>query len=101
MKQWLISVLLLFSAVVIADDTEVAVMENSAGGSIVLTQKECPVSNSSDFRLAYTWSSEFQIYGCWKIQKNNRLVDVVWVTPDGESHHRVYNSEEFKLLKSI
>jgi hypothetical protein len=101
MKQWLISILLLFSAVAAAEDNEVAVMKNSAGGSIVLTQKECPIPDSSDFRLAYTWSSESQIYGCWKIQKNNRLVDVLWITLDGESHHRVYDSEEFKLLKSI
>jgi hypothetical protein len=101
MKQWLISILLLFSVVAVAEDNEVAVMENIAGGSIVLTQRQCPVPNSSDFRLAYTWSPEFRIYGCWKIQKNNRMVDVLWVTPDGESHHRVYDSEEFKLLKSI
>jgi hypothetical protein len=101
MKQWLISVLLSFSVVATAEDNEVAVMENIAGGNIVLTQQKCPVPNSLDFRLAYTWSSEFRIYGCWKIQKNNRMVDVLWVTPDGESHHRVYDSEEFKLLKSI
>jgi hypothetical protein len=100
MKKLLAIALLLFTAVASADD-EVAVMKNSAGGSIVLTQQKCPVPDSSDFRLAYTWNSEFRIYGCWKIQKNNRLVDVLWITPDGESHHRVYNSEEFKLLKSI
>jgi hypothetical protein len=101
MKQWLISMLLLFSVAASAEDNEVAVMENSAGGRIVLTQKECPVANSSDFRLAYTWSSDLQFYGCWKIQKNNKFVDVIWITPDGESHYRVYNSDNFKLAKSI
>ena len=101
MKQWLISILLLFSAVAAAEDNEVAIMENGVGGNIVLTQKECPVSNSLGFRLAYTWNTEFQFYGCWKIQENNKLVDVVWITPDGESHYRVYNSDNFKLAKSI
>jgi hypothetical protein len=101
MKQLIAAALLLFTASVSADDNEVAVMKNSAGGSIVLTQRECPVTRLSDFRLAYTWSSDSQIYGCWKIQKNNRMVDVFWVTPDGERHHRVYDSEEFKLLKAI
>jgi hypothetical protein len=101
MKQWLISMLLLFSVVASAEDHEVAIMENGVGGNIVLTQKECPVSNSLGFRLAYTWNTEFQFYGCWKIQENNKLVDVVWITPDGESHYRVYNSDNFKLAKSI
>jgi len=101
MKQWLISMLLLFSVAASAEDSEVAVMENSAGGRIVLTQKECPVANSSDFRLAYTWSSDLRFYGCWKIQENNKFVDVIWITPDGESHYRVYDSDNFKLAKSI
>jgi hypothetical protein len=101
MKQWLISMLLLFSVVASAEDHEVAIMENGVGGNIVLTQKKCPVSNSLGFRLAYTWNTEFQFYGCWKIQENNKLVDVVWITPDGESHYRVYNSDNFKLAKSI
>ena len=101
MKQWLISVLLLFSAVAIAEDNEVAVMDNEAGGQIVLTQRECPIPDSADFRLAYTSSTNLRIYGCWKLQRNGRMVHVLWVTHDGESHHRVYDSEKFELIKSI
>jgi hypothetical protein len=101
MKQWLISMLLLFSVVASADEDEVAVMENEAGGQIVLTQRKCPIPESSDFRLSYTTSADHRIYGCWKLQRNGRTVHVLWVTPDGESHYRVYDSEEFKLLKSI
>ena len=101
MKQWLISVLLLFSAVAIAEDNEVAVMDNEAGGQIVLTQRKCPIPDSSDFRLAYTTSTDHRIYGCWKLQRNGRMVHVLWVTLDGKSHHRVYDSEKFELIKSI
>jgi hypothetical protein len=100
MKRLLAVVLLLFTAAVLADD-EVAVMENEAGGQIVLTQKECPIPDSADFRLAYSTSENRRIYGCWKLQRNSRMVHVLWVTPGGESHHRVYDSKKFELLKSI
>jgi hypothetical protein len=100
MKRWLAVLLLLFTAAVSADD-EVAVMENDAGGQIVLTQKECPIPDSRDFRLAYTFGTNLRIYGCWKLQRNERMVHVLWVTPDGESHHKVYDSKKFELLKSI
>jgi hypothetical protein len=100
MKRLLAVILLLFTAAASADD-EMAVMENGAGGQIVLTQKECPIPDSADFRLAYTTSSDLRIYGCWKLQRNERMVHVLWVTPDGESHHRVYDSKKFELLKSI
>jgi hypothetical protein len=100
MKRLLAVVLLLFTAVVLADN-EVAVMENDAGGQIVLTQKECPIPASGDFRLAYTSGSNLRIYGCWKLQRNGRTVHVLWVTPDGESHHKVYDSKNFELLKLI
>jgi|688.fasta_scaffold180443_5 hypothetical protein len=100
MKRLLAVVLLLFTAAVLADN-EVAVMENEAGGQIVLTQKACPIPDSADFRLAYTTSTDQRIYGCWKLQRNGRMVHVLWVTPDGESHHRVYDSKKFELLKSI
>jgi hypothetical protein len=100
MKRLLAVVLLLFTAAVSADD-EVAVMENEAGGQIVLTQRKCPIPDSADFRLAYTSSTNLRIYGCWKLQRNGRMVHVLWVTHDGESHHRVYDSEKFELIKSI
>ena len=100
MKRLLAVVLLLFTAAVSADD-EVAVMENEAGGQIVLTQKECPIPDSTDFRLAYTTSTDLRIYGCWKLQRNGRMVHVFWVTPDGKSHHKVYDSKKFELIKSI
>ena len=100
MKKLLASLLLMFAAVASADD-EVAVMENNGGGQIVLTQKECPIPDSRDFRLAYTFDANLRIYGCWKLQRNARMVHVLWVTPDGESHHRVYDSKQFELLKMI
>jgi hypothetical protein len=100
MKRLLAVVLLLFTAAVSADD-EVAVMENEAGGQIVLTQRKCPIPDSADFRLAYTSSTNLRIYGCWKLQRNGRMVHVLWVTPDGKSHHKVYDSKKFELLKSI
>jgi hypothetical protein len=100
MKRLLAVVLLLFTAAVSADD-EVAVMENEAGGQIVLTQRKCPIPDSADFRLAYTTSTNLRIYGCWKLQRNGRMVHVLWVTHDGESHHKVYDSEKFELIKSI
>jgi hypothetical protein len=100
MKRLLAIVLLLFTAAVSADD-EVAVMENEAGGQIVLTQRKCPIPDSADFRLSYTTSPDLRVYGCWKLQSNERMVHVLWVTPDGESHHRVYDSKKFELLKMI
>jgi hypothetical protein len=101
MKRWLAVVLLLFSAAASAEDNEIAVMENDAGGRIVLTQRECPIPDSRDFRLAYSTSANRRIYGCWRLQVNGRMVHVLWVTPDGESHHKVYDSKKFELLKSI
>jgi len=101
MKRLLAIALLLFTTVVSADNNEVAVMENEAGGQIVLTQRECPIPDSADFRLAYTTSSTLRVYGCWKLQRNEHMVHVLWVTPDGESHHRVYDSNKFELLKSV
>ena len=101
MKKLLASLLLMFTAVAWADDNEIAVMENDAGGRIVLTQKECPIPDSRDFRLAYTFGTNLRIYGCWKLQRNERMVHVLWVTPDGESHHKVYDSKKFELLKLI
>ena len=100
MKKLLAIALLLFTAVAAADN-EVAVMDNEAGGQIVLTQRKCPIPDSADFRLAYTSSTNLRIYGCWKLQRNGRMVHVLWVTHDGESHHRVYDSEKFELIKSI
>jgi hypothetical protein len=100
MKRLLAVVLLLFTAAVSADN-EVAVMANDAGGQIVLTQQECPIPDSADFRLAYSTSADRQIYGCWRLQINGRMVHVLWVTPDGKSHHKVYDSKKFELLKSI
>ena len=100
MKRLLAVVLLLFTAAVSADD-EVAVMENEAGGQIVLTQRKCPIPDSADFRLAYTSSTNLRIYGCWKLQRNGRMVHVLWVTHDGKSHHKVYDSKKFELIKSI
>jgi hypothetical protein len=100
MKRWLAAVLLLFTAVASADN-EVAVMKNDAGGQIILTQKECPIPDSADFRLAYSWTPEMHIFGCWKLQRNGKMVHVLWVTPDGKSHHKVYDSKNFELLKSI
>jgi hypothetical protein len=101
MKKLLSMLLLLFSVAVSAQDNEIAVMENDAGGSIVLTQRECPIPASGDFRLAYTSGPNLRIYGCWKLQRNGRTVHVLWVTPDGESHHKVYDSKNFELLKLI
>jgi hypothetical protein len=101
MKKLLSMLLLLFSVAVSAQDNEIAVMENDAGGSIVLTQRECPIPASGDFRLAYTFGTNFRIYGCWKLQRNESMVHVLWVTPDGESHHKVYDSKNFELLKLI
>ena len=101
MKKLLASLLLMFTAVAWADDNEIAVMENDAGGRIVLTQRECPIPASGDFRLAYTFGTNLRIYGCWKLQRNERMVHVLWVTPDGESHHKVYDSKNFELLKLI
>lgn len=100
MKKLLAVLLLMFATTASADD-EIAVLNNDAGGSIVLTQRECPIPDSSDFRLAYTWSPKLKIYGCWKLQKNKKMVHVLWVTPDGESHHKVYNTDHFEIVKSI
>ena len=101
MKKLLASLMLLFSIAASAEDIEIAVMENDAGGRIVLTQQECPMPASGDFRLAYTTGPNFRIYGCWKLQRNERMVHVLWVTPDGESHYRTYNTDKFELLKMI
>ncbi len=100
MKKLLAIILVMFATMVRADN-EIAVMENDAGGSIVLTQRECPIPNSTDFRLAYSWTPKMRIFGCWKLQRNGRLVHVLWVTPDGESHHRTYSTDNFELIKSI
>ena len=101
MKKLLAGMLILFSVAVSAEDNEIAVMENNGGGSIVLTQQKCPIPDSSDFRLAYTFDANLRIYGCWKLQRNERMVHVLWVTPDGKSHHKVYDSRDFELLKII
>lgn len=101
MRKLLASLLLIFTAVASAEDNEIAVMDNDAGGQIVLTQRACPIPDSADFRLAYTSSTNLRIYGCWKLQRTGRTVHVLWVTPDGESHHKVYNSDHFELVKLI
>jgi hypothetical protein len=101
MKKLLALLLLMFTVVAWSDDTEVAVMSNNGGGSIVLTQQKCPIPDSSDFRLAYTFDTNLRIYGCWKLQRNERMVHVLWVTPDGESHYRTYNTDNFELMKTI
>ena len=102
MKKLLAVLMSLFlAAAAAAADNEVAVMGNNAGGSIVLTQQKCPIPDSSDFRLAYSWNSEMRIFGCWKLQRNGRTVHVLWVTPDGESHYRTYNTDSFELMKTI
>ncbi len=101
MKKLLSIILMMFATVVQADDNEIAVMENDAGGSIVLTQRACPIPDSADFRLAYSWTPKMRIFGCWKLQQNDRTVHVLWVTPDGESHHRTYSTDKFELIKTI
>jgi len=100
MKKLLAVLLLFFTAVAWADE-EIAVMENEAGGLIVLTQRTCPIPDSADFRLAYSSGPTIRIYGCWKLQRDSRMVHVLWVTPDGESHHKVYSTKSFQLLKNI
>jgi hypothetical protein len=99
MKQLLAVVLLFFATSVSAG--EVAVMKNEAGGQIVLTQQECPVSGAVAFRLAYTTSPDLRVYGCWQLQSNSRAVHVFWITPDGDTHYKVYDSANFKLVKEI
>ena len=100
MKKLLAIILVMFVTIAHADD-EIAVMDNDAGGSIVLTQRECPIPNSADFRLAYSWTPKMRILGCWKLQRSSRLVHVLWVTPDGESHRRTYSTDNFELIKTI
>ena len=100
MKKLLAVILVMFVTTVHADN-EIAVMENDAGGSIVLTQQECPIPDSADFRLAYSWTPTMRILGCWKLQRNGRRVHVLWVMPDGESHHRAYSTDNFELIKTI
>lgn len=100
MKKLLAALLLMFTTAALADD-EIAVMENEAGGRIVLTQRACPIPDSSDFRLAYTFGTDLRVYGCWKLQSSKHIVHVLWVTPDGESHHKTYDSRNFELLKII
>jgi hypothetical protein len=100
MKKLLAMILMMFVTTVQADN-EIAVMENGAGGSIVLTQQKCPIPDSADFRLAYSWAPEMRIFGCWKLQKNSRTVHVFWVTSDGEIHHRTYSTDNFELVKPI
>lgn len=100
MKKLLAVILLLFATAVSAND-DVAVMENDAGGQIVLTQKECPIPDSADFRLAYTHGPDYRIYGCWYLQQDKKVIHVLWVTSGGASHHRVYDFEKFDLFKSI
>ena len=99
MKKLLAIILLLYITTVSAGDSDVAVIENQAGGKIVLTQQRCPATGAVGFRLAYTLGSNFQIYGCWKLRSSSKLVDVVWITPDGEVHRETYNSDDFELLK--
>jgi hypothetical protein len=100
MKKLLATMLLMFSVAAIADD-EIAVLGNEAGGEIVLTQKACPIPDADDFKLAYTWNAEIRFYGCWKVQSDSYTVHVLWVTPDGESHHKTYDSRRFDIRKSI
>lgn len=100
MKKLLAIILMMFANTVQADN-EIAVMENEAGGRIVLTQQKCPIPDSADFRLAYSWNSEMRVFGCWTLQRNSRTVHVLWVTPDGESHHRTYSTDSFELMKTI
>ena len=100
MKKFLLVVLLLSVCSVRADD-EVAVMKNEAGGFVVLTQKECPIPDAGDFRLAYTYNATLRIFGCWQSLSKTGTVHVLWITPDGQSHYQIYDSDSFKLQKLI
>lgn len=101
MKKFLAVLMLSFSAAASAANHEIAVMENDAGDRIVLTQRECPIPDSAGFRLSYYWTPGIHIFGCWKLQSNSRTVDVLWITPDGESHYRTYSTDNFKLIETI
>lgn len=99
MKKLLI--LLLWSAAAWATDHEILVLENEAGSQIVLTQHTCPLPESQGFQWAYTGTSAVRIYGCWKSAAKTGQVHVLWITPDGESHHRVYAADDFEVRNNI
>lgn len=101
MRILLAFVFILFSMATQANDNDIAVMDNGAGGNIVLTQQPCFISDSIDYKLAYSYNAQLRVYGCWKIQENDPTVHVVWVMPDGESHYRTYNKNNFELMKII
>lgn len=102
MKKLLAALLMsTFLVSAVADDNDIAVMENGAGGNIVLTQQRCPIPDSSDFRLAYSWNAEMRIYGCWKMKQDDHTVHVLWVMPNGESYYRTYNTGDFESMKII
>ena len=97
MKHLLMSILLTFSAYASAD---ALIMNNQAGGKIVLTDAVCHLEGGEKFGLAYTWSSDsdLKIKGCW-IHENG-IIFVLWEGPSGMVE-KTYELKNFKFEKTI
>lgn len=97
MKHLLMSILLTFSAYASAD---ALVMDNNAGGKIVLTNEICYLEGGEKFKTAYTWTfdSELVFKGCWTHEKE--YVFVLWEGPNGFVE-QVYELRHFEFNRGI
>ena len=97
MKHWLMVILLTFSAYASAD---ALIMDNKAGGKIVLTEQVCYLDGGEKFNTAYTWTfdSNLQYKGCWKHE--NGYIFVLWEGPNGFVE-QVYMLIDFELARAI
>lgn len=97
MKQLLALLLLTFSAYASAD---ALVIDNKAGGKIVLTEQKCYLEGGEKFNTAYTWTfnSNERYKGCWKHE--NGYIFILWEGPNGFVE-QVYLLIDFELNQSI
>lgn len=97
MKHFIMMCLLTFSAYASAD---ALIMDNQAGGKIVLTETVCYLEGGEQFRTAYSWSRDpdQKIKGCW-IHENGTIF-ILWEAPNGLVE-KVYELRYFEFVRSV
>ena len=96
MKKLLTFILLFFCVKIFA--SEIYVIPNVDGFSIMLTEKNCPYLQNSVFRLAYAKEENITITGCWASDSN--VVVIIW-NVNGNVFQQTYNVSDFVLMKLI
>ena len=96
MKKLFTFILLFFCVKIFA--SEIYVIPNVEGLSIMLTEKNCPYLQNSVFRLAYAKEENITITGCWASDSNE--VVIIW-NVNGNIFQQIYNVSDFELMKII